>query len=533
MGLSNQLLSGSNYVLNTIDDPSLSEKISEKFNEHLKNITNPRVKKLYLKYIIKKFDYRLAAEYLWSYKNDSKRFRIISKLIKNTSNKETGQVLSKLAVHRFNYNFAKVVKNSSVQVNSLSDLYVHKKGISKIYYFDHNYSKILNTLEGQIKGNWEKYIQSQLDLPGRNAVIRQGLIKKWEMPNGTTVISKKQNPRKKERFLNELKNYKLLTSLFKKEVELLSQKNKIKLQLSKPIAAISDGTSGNRYIIFEKSKGVSLDEILIGEKDKKVRKYLLNSYKLILETLYSMGILWGDISPRNILVQKNKNFTVYTLIDFEKSKIYNHPVDKNKRYEHWRGQMFIEELAIICSKHEIINNFRKYYNPDEWDLKSNKKIDFELRPDVIDILNGRKIKNIKIGDYNKLDQKIFDIKVCSTNPKGEVYYPGYIGFKIEHYLSCLGYKNASDYDRKNTEVLLAAFSFHLTEGVVKLLNSLTSSLESNLVLSEFNSILNTGSPSKLITQKGLIKKITNLLDELYDNRKNKKILLDIINNFKI
>lgn len=298
------------------------------------------------------------------------------------------------------------------------------------------------------------------------------------------------------------------------------------MEIAHPIAVIKDIFSDTKFAIFKAAKGQALEEILIKEKDSLIRRRHLMHYNLILEKMYNKGFLWGDISPRNMLLYEDKGFTTYTLIDFEKSEIFKDSVPLNKRQEHWRGQMFIEELAVVCSLEELIENFGKYFNPFKWNTESSEKVNFKLRPDIVNLLAARGVKTISLGEYNKLDKEILSVRLPYLSPTGQRLFPGHIGFKVEHYLSCAGNNNASDYDRKNTEVLLAAKRYGCFHQVVSLLFSKINLLEEHLLYLEFMSILDKGFPDYSSTSPWEIRELIKTLDEFYERRNSKSKFLE-------
>src|SRR5215213_11211101 len=59
--------------------------------------------------------------------------------------------------------------------------------------------------------------------------------------------------------------------------------------------------------------------------------------------------------------------------------------------------------------------------------------------------------------FRSLDLEVMSVRAPDTDPAtGRCRFPSHLNFKIEHYLSCADRRDASDFDRKTTEVLIAA-----------------------------------------------------------------------------
>jgi hypothetical protein len=97
-------------------------------------------------------------------------------------------------------------------------------------------------------------------------------------------------------------------------------------------------------------------------------------------------------------------------------------------------------------------------------------------------------------------------------------FPGHLGFKVEHYLSCAGDAAASDYDRKTTEVLIAAKRQDCFDAVVMLLAEATNALESAFLKAEFINISQGGFSGNVTPPQREIENLTQILDVFYQRR---------------
>ncbi len=530
INLARILKDGVNPTLRILDQDKLNIELVDIIAGNYKNNESFLSDLHNIEYLAQNYDYRLIAVYLWTLKNDQKQlFRIFKQMFATNKPNLMGQCLYQLAYQRFRSGRNKNKTFKLFFTKTIDEIFIFKKKGVLVYFYDNTYKRDLITLLDNLGGSLDEFIKQQFDIPGRNTLIRQGIVKSWNMPNGTSVISKRQNLNKLDKFRQEQFNYRAIVDDVSKFSFFLDDPvehtKKIHIQIACPFVLINDGyfqknTLGeDRYALFKKMPGESLEEILYREKNKVIRtKYLLH-YRLILEELYNRGILWGDMSPRNILVYQQKNKAKYTLIDFEKTTVTNKPISKAKRIEHCRGQMFVEELCVICPIDEINRVFKKYFNPSKWNTKSTKSLTFNPRVDMVNLLRGRDITNINLGEYNALDKKIIEIRKPFWDFKvKQFHFPGTIGFKVEHYLSCVGDENALDYERKITEILLLAKEQNCFNRVVDLLLNKAGNLERTLVKLEFLATIERGFADRLPKPYHEVKTLKESIDILYKHR---------------
>ncbi len=471
-----------------------------------------------LSILITRYDYRLVAEYLAALRGRDQRVLTLFQQFL-AARAPAGQLRYQLAYAHFmrGGTYPPDIRVSFVQ--RLGRLFTPTGEQLVIYLRDEQYRTSLVALIEAVGAGFSQFIEQQADVPGFGAVVRQGLVRAWHLPDGKAVVSKRENPQKKGRFRTEQANYDLLLKKFGWDGVILSDEatpgRKICLKIAPAFAAIADGYSGAHYALSAYVAGECLEDILLAEIDYTARSRLLMDYRLLLDRLYDLGILWGDMSPRNILLQKSGDVETYTLLDFEKTRVLNEPISHAHRIEHCRGQICVEELGVLCPLEEVLACFEGYFGPSTWDLESDIPLPFSPRPDIASVLRGRGIQDVTLGAYNRLDWDFISVRTPYIDPiTGERRFPGRLGFKVEHYLSCAGDVDASDYDRKTTEVLIAARRHGCFNEVVALLASLTSKLESAFLKAEFVGIMEGGFSGQVVPPQEEIDQLVHTLDKL-------------------
>ena len=477
---------------------------------------------------LRRFDYRYIALYFWALKN--KRINIINNfkiLLSSTNSVKSYKHIYKIAIDKFKR--GEVKHNLPRLTGSIEQIFNLKNKETIIYVIDSKYMGNLTKLWIDIGGDFHEFIEERFDLPGMNAVIRQGIVKTWNLPDGTKVVSKRQNYAKPERFKREMLNHQ---EFIEKKINLrIKLKKGNTVQIVNPFALIKDGRHKSIYAIYKEVNGKSLEEIFYDEKSKKIRRQYLRDFKEILEVLYGQGIVWGDMSPRNIIVKGRGKKKTYYLIDFEKTSVDTLPISSEARMEHTRGQIFIEELCVVCGSEEIISVLGNQFNPSGWDTASKKKISYKLRPDITAILKARELKDVKEGYVNSLDKQIINIrKPYVDDHANKIFYPGVIGFKVEHYLSCAGDAYADDYERKLTEVLIASKDLGYLKLLVPKLINKTENIENVLVRLEFQEILSKSSFQKSLKNECELKSLKKMIDKLFEERLNRANIEKFLNS---
>lgn len=517
------LARGANSSLRYHKNSNLRRHLAQVIARHFDDETDASVLLPQLAALIMEHDYRLVAEYLAAWKRcDRVMLSIFQGMIATedliTFNRQRYQHI----YTRFLRTAAHSRKADVFYTSQLDDVFSSEKQQLVIYLRDEKYKVQLVNIIDDVGTEFSRFIEQQYDVPGLNAVVRQGQVRKWYFPNGSGVISKRENLRKKDRFRREQTNYGiLLDRLGKSPRPLLNSPTPATFQVAQPFAVIYDGYRGHRYALFAYEEGISLEDIFLTEPDSVLRHQFLAHFRLLLDSLYESGILWGDMSPRNILSRQQDGVTTYTLLDFEKTSVLDSPIPLAQRIENCRGQICVEELCVLCPLDEVLMCFDGYFDPSSWDLDSEIALPFPPRPDVADILRGRGVANVTVGEHNRVDSAILAVRVPDVDPQTEARrFPGHLGFKVEHYLSCAGSLEAGEYDRKTTEVLIAAKQHTCFDEVVTLLTDLTNAVEGAFLDREFQALLGGGFSGNVESPQHEVWELTETLDSLYQTRQH-------------
>lgn len=526
--LTTLLKNGANPALRYLRNSNLPEDLAHMVTQYFKDQAElfehlPKITTL-----IKDYDYRLVAEYLAARQNrDEAILSVFYQILAADNPHQVGKQRYQLAYTHFvdTVGFPEEAKVSFTP--RLDDVFSPRGNQLIIYQEDHQFEPPLLMLIKDVGAMFSKYIEQQYDVPGLNAVVRQGLVRTWHLPDGTPVISKRKNPLKKGRFRREQYNLNMLGERWGRLPIIVnnpkSTNNPVNVHIARPFAIIYDGYSDQHYALSEYVEGIPLEDILFIKRDSNARNRFLEHYRLVLDTLYEHGILWGDMSPRNILIKEQEQTISYTLVDFEKTQILNAPISIEQRIQHCRGQICVEELGVICPLDEVLECFKGYFDPSVWDLESRVILPFRPRPEIVDILRGRghDVNNLTLGTYNSIDKAILGVRMPDFDPQTkERRFPGHLGFKVEHYLSCAENSEAGDYDRKTTEVLITAKQQKCFDEVVAQLAGLTDAVEQGYLRTEFADLLQGGFSGNVIPPRQEINNLTKILDMLYETRDN-------------
>jgi hypothetical protein len=479
--------------------------------------------------LILKFDYRLVAEYVIAWeRRDTTSLSHFQEMVNSEDDIYVKRLRYQLSLIRFGKDLAASRRATVSFADQLDDVFSLSGPQLVVYLCDEQYRAPLINLVDEVGDSFGRYIEQQYDLPGANAVVRQGVVRMWHLPDGKPVVSKRENPRKRERFRREQVIYDaLLRRIGKQPVILPNSANpcdSITAEVAWPFAVICDGYSGRHYALFPHIEGVSLEDTLLSEQDTGARARLLEHYRSLTDALFDHGVLWGDMSPRNVLMARTDRKITLTLLDFEKSEVLDAPISLDRRIVHCRGQICVEELGVLCLPHEVEQCFKGYFDPSSWDLESQVALPFPPRPEIADILKGRGIVGVTLGEYNRIDNAIINVRKPDNNPvTKERRYPGHLGFKVEQYLSCAGRPDAGDYDRKTTEVLITAQEQGCFDGIVQLLSELTDALEIAFLRAEFLGMLHGRFSSNIVAPQDEIDKLTSALDLFYDAREHRSM----------
>lgn len=372
---------------------------------------------------------------------------------------------------------------------------------------------------GRCAGRPGRSIERRLDRPSHNAVNRDGIVKSWALTADLRVISKRDNRRKLGRLERELRSISRVVGRLGGEREAFVDIDGAAVAVHQPICVLSDPDTRARYAIWPEIQGTALDDLLLGASlEASERARHLESYRRCLDALFDRGIVWRDMSPRNILVDETGGYTLYHLVDFEKTDFADAPLEQAARVSACRTQFCVEEFGVLCVEEELMHTFDGLFAPDEWDLDDDAPLPWPPRTEIAAILAGRGIDQVATGLFNRLDQALRAIRSPRRDSRtGDLARPGLLGFRIEHYLSLSNGIDSDDYDRKASEVLLAA----LESGVQAMLDMArdlggwADLLEDAVVIAEFDAILASGHSASMRYPEREARALTDAIDRRY------------------
>jgi len=221
------------------------------------------------------------------------------------------------------------------------------------------------------------------------------------------------------------------------------------------------------------------------------------------------------MSPRNILVDETGGRTLYHLVDFEKTDFADGPLEEAERVRACRTQFCVEEFGVLCTEEELMRTFDGLFAPQEWDLDDDAPLPWPPRVEVAALLSGRGIDHVATGAFNRLDQALLAIRSPRRQPRTEeLARPGILGFRVEHYLSLSDGIDSNDYDRKTSEVLLAALPSGVQAmlDVARELGASADRLEDAVMLAELDALLASGHSARMRYPKREARALTDAID---------------------
>ncbi len=356
-------------------------------------------------------------------------------------------------------------------------------------------------------------IDAQTDLPGINSLVREGLVKSLTLPTGRRVITKRNNPSKQGRFLSEQYNVSEIVSRLGLPTQnsFVRIGNELHLQVIRPFTVVADCAEGAFYSFSNFEVYPTLEHILLTEKDAEKRYQYLSMARQVLEHLYSNGIVWGDMAPRNILVQEDGGITTFLLLDFEKTAFTDGAVALAQRLEHARGPMCVEEFGAVCSLPEVVQCFDGYFDPAGWNEFDASPIPFaKPKREVMDILKSNGCTSPTIGQYNKMEGQMIEVRFPFFGEDGVLRLPLHTSFKVDHYLG-------AEYDRKTTELFMKAKSYGYLTQAVDALNAVLQGLENEKIIFQIEARLNVTKTEPLNPSASRLAAAIDLLYESNDS----------------
>jgi hypothetical protein len=342
-------------------------------------------------------------------------------------------------------------------------------------WFDERCEETIVEFVDELGPGLDQFAAMQVDVAGPNALVRSGLVTRWYLPNGKPMIAKRSNPFKAGRLDNECRVVRSVAERLGADDELFT--------VVTPLLALRErGTSSIRTSIMIDLGLPTVEDYLLAEWRRRPRQRVLHDCRTILDSLFAAGILWHDMSPRNILIEQHRGGNRYHLVDFEKAELDTyHAVSTPVRRHFCRGQIAIEEFGVLCSTAELVDFLGDYFDPESWSTASIEPVAYRLRPDLVDVLRGRSIEDPSEGECNRLDQQIIQVR-RPMRVGVEWIHPGHVGFRVEHYLSWAGDSAASDYDRLTTEAFLEALSAGTFDLAARVLIEASRTLEAAVVV---------------------------------------------------
>ncbi|MGW3498153.1 hypothetical protein [Streptomyces sp. NPDC001020] len=447
-------------------------------------------------------DCRLVAVYLRPDSPDA-----VVRLCERLASTENGQERGRLQHEIGRCRFARPGTAEVSLTGDLEQVLTAADHRTRAYVPDPERRGMVGALLDDFGAGFSDFVESQHEVPGPNARLRQGIVKSWCLPDGTRVVSKRANPAKPGRFAQEQFAYRAIASRLAGPITFGRAR---RLRLAPLLATVRDGASGHIYAVWQWVPGETAESMLLAPGE---HTSLLRDYRDLMDALLDRGILWGDLSPRNVLVHGR----VHHLVDFEKTQLPNEdiPVPHADRGAYCRGQVGVEELGVLCEEAQVRACLHGYLDPDTWDVDAPGPVPFPPRPEVTAVLAGRGITAPDLGTYNRADQQIWEVRSPDLDPTtGQPRYPGLVNFRVEHYLSCAGRSDADDYDRKTTEILISGRRYGCFDDAVQALADAVDEAERQFVVAEVAELLAGNDTGPVTAPHAAIRALVDRIDVL-------------------
>lgn len=322
-----------------------------------------------------------------------------------------------------------------------------------------------------------------LDHRGINSLVRPGLIKTLTHTDGSALIIKQQNPNKPKKLLDEqiaIAGLRERTNLDRDGVTIRSGDTYFELKMVVYIGLIQHQKTGKLHSISQRSAGMTLEAWLLLPHKESERHRVLLDVRAILDWLYEQGIYWGDMAPRNVLINDGFTKRTYTILDFEKTFLTDKPTSFWLRTQHARGPTCVEEFGAVCTREEVEACFCGYFEPSEWPTSSEDPVTLtHPKGEFLDIIMDNGCETPTQGQYNELELSIMNIRFpFYSNYEKLTFHPLFIGFRADHYFG-------PEADKKITQILLYALSINCFQKCVKLLNGLLDEIDCVALFDEF------------------------------------------------
>ena len=225
--------------------------------------------------LIKNHDYRLAADFLYHEKKADRRIAKLYGKLLTANNKQGNYLKYEIRIADFQSENSKKALISLLPVTDFSKITAAENNVTAAYVSDELFKEPLLKLFEDVSGQIGEFIERQFDLPALNALVNQGVVKRWHFSDGAMLVSKRTNPKKPGKFFDELRNYAKITQQIRGNSLFLSQpdlKMEFKIKINPPFAGIADAETGFYYALSKAISGTTLEDILLKEQRQTVRE---------------------------------------------------------------------------------------------------------------------------------------------------------------------------------------------------------------------------------------------------------------------
>lgn len=348
------------------------------------------------------------------------------------------------------------------------------------------HAEALRLMDRLVPGHVGCLADGGLDVPGPNARVRGRSVTRWWLPDGTQVCTKRGIGSRRQRVLDEQAIRAQVRDRLR-DAAGGAMPGAWTIDVVEDVALLVEGET--TYGLTRWVDGPTMEALLLDpELTEGHRRELLAAFHRLLGLLFDLGVLWGDMCPRNILVPAGVTGHRLVLLDFEKTTLLASPVGPAGRRDWCRGQVAIEELAVLVSAAELRGCLREWFDPDSWDATRSGRPAWPLRPDLRNLLSGRRIQDPDAGTCNRLDREVLQVRLPYRDRDGGWVRPGQLGFCVQHYMSVAGWDSGEEHERVTTEVLLAGQRHGYFEEVVQLLRAVLDDVECAALRDEFDQL---------------------------------------------
>lgn len=282
--LINSLRAGANISPRCCHSGAFVEALALHIGQALASIPDAEHAREVIESLIARHDYRLVADYLRARRaHDPEIVDVLERLTKATFPRETGRLRYRLSSAKLARGRPPATTGPVVFVPTLSGVLSQTEGAIAVYPVDPSWEVPVRLWVQDVGAEFGTFIEGQYDVPSRNALVRQGVVRSWYLPGGEAVVSKRENLQKPGRFLRELHAYEAIVGRLDGRLRLHlgrdADHHDLWLTVNRPIAVIGGGRSGRCYALHASLAGESLEELLLREEELAVRRRYLAHYR--------------------------------------------------------------------------------------------------------------------------------------------------------------------------------------------------------------------------------------------------------------